>query len=99
MTFGDMIKVPGSQEALSTAKGDGAKVEMMFSPVEVVDRAEADPHTTYVIAAVGFETTIPHLCGGYGRSIEPQYSKYKIFNCLKNDIASDSMDLRKRIRH
>ena len=27
--------------------------------MEVVDRAEADPHTTYVIAAVGFETTIP----------------------------------------
>ena len=55
MTFGDMIKVPGSQGSLSTAKGDGAKVEMMFSPVEVVDRAEADPHTTYVIAAVALK--------------------------------------------
>lgn len=58
-TFGDMMKVPGTKGSLSTAKGEGAKVELMFSPLDAVDAAEKDPDTTYVIAAVGFETTIP----------------------------------------
>lgn len=58
-TFGDMMKVPGSHNSLSTAKGDGAKVELMFSPLDAVEAAAKHPDTTYVIAAVGFETTIP----------------------------------------
>lgn len=58
-SFGDMMKVPGSAESLSAAKGDGARVELMFSPLDAVDAAEKDPEKIYVIAAVGFETTIP----------------------------------------
>ena len=59
LSFGDMMKVPGEKGSLSQAKGEGARVELMYSPLEAVDRAERDPDTTYVIAAVGFETTIP----------------------------------------
>ncbi len=58
-TFGDMIKVPGTAESLAIAKGEGAKVELMFSPVDVVDKAAKNQDITYVVAAVGFETTIP----------------------------------------
>ncbi|MEG1479331.1 MAG: hydrogenase formation protein HypD, partial [Clostridiales bacterium] len=58
-TFGDMIKVTGTTQSLAMAKGEGAKVELMFSPVEVVEKAKNNPQTTFVIAAVGFETTIP----------------------------------------
>lgn len=58
-TFGDMMKVPGGNGSLSTAKGEGAKVELMFSPLDAILAAQNDPATTYVIAAVGFETTIP----------------------------------------
>lgn len=58
-TFGDMMKVPGSEESLSAAKGEGAKVELMFSPLDAVAAAKAHPETTFVIAAVGFETTMP----------------------------------------
>ena len=59
VTFGDMMKVPGEMGSLSQVKGDGAKVELMYSPIEVVDKAEKNPNMTYVIAAVGFETTVP----------------------------------------
>lgn len=59
VTFGDMMKVPGTEGSLSQAKGNGAKVELMYSPMEVVDRAEKNPGITYVIAGVGFETTVP----------------------------------------
>ena len=59
LTFGDMIKVPGTSSSLSIAKGDGAKVEIMHSPFEAMEKATKNPETTYVIAAVGFETTAP----------------------------------------
>lgn len=59
LTFGDMMKVPGTRGSLSQAKGEGAKVELMYAPMEAVDKAEQNPQTTYAIAAVGFETTVP----------------------------------------
>lgn len=59
VSFGDMLKVPGKEGSLSDKKGQGARVELMYSPFEVLEKAEADPETIYVIAAVGFETTAP----------------------------------------
>lgn len=59
VTFGDMMKVPGKKGSLSQVKGDGAKVELMYSPMEVVEKAKQNPGITYVIAGVGFETTVP----------------------------------------
>lgn len=59
MTFGDMLKVPGTNGSLSDLKGEGAKVEMMYSPFEAIEKAKANPDITYVLAAVGFETTTP----------------------------------------
>ena len=71
VTFGDMMKVPGTVGSLSQAKGNGAKVELMYSPMEIVDRAEKNPGTTYVIAGVGFETTVP----AYALTIEEAVSR------------------------
>lgn len=60
LTFGDMMKVPGSGGSLSEAKGRGdVNVDIMYSPFEALEKAEKDPQTTYVVAAVGFETTAP----------------------------------------
>ena len=59
LTFGDMIKVPGRNGSFAESKGDGVNVEVMYSPFEAVEKAEKNPETTYVVAAVGFETTAP----------------------------------------
>lgn len=59
LTFGDMMKVPGTEGSLSDMKGKGAKTELMYSPFEALEKAKAHPDITYVIAAVGFETTAP----------------------------------------
>lgn len=59
LTFGDMMKVPGAKGSLSQAKGEGARVELMYAPMEAVAKAAENPDLTYVIAAVGFETTAP----------------------------------------
>lgn len=60
LTFGDMMKVPGTGDSLSEAKGRGAaNIQLMYSPFEALDKAAENQHKTYVIAAVGFETTAP----------------------------------------
>ncbi len=59
VTFGDMLRIPGSRESLSEAKGRGARVEMVYSPMDVIAMAKEHPKQKYIFAAVGFETTIP----------------------------------------
>lgn len=60
VTFGDLIRVPGSTpKNLSAARGGGARVEMVYSPMDIIPMAEKEPATTFIFAAVGFETTAP----------------------------------------
>lgn len=82
-SFGDMMKVPGSEESLSIAKGEGAKVELMFSPLDAVIAAEKDPKHIYVIAAVGFETTIPTYAVALEEAIKRGVTNLKLVTALK----------------
>ncbi|MBM9535574.1 hydrogenase formation protein HypD [Desulfobulbus alkaliphilus] len=61
-TFGDLIRVPGSEEAsLATARSAGARVEIVYSPMDALALAQREPECTVVFAAVGFETTAPTI--------------------------------------
>lgn len=59
LTFGDMMKVKGSQYSLSQIKAMGGKVAIMYSPLGAINLAKENQATTYIFAAVGFETTAP----------------------------------------
>ena len=59
MAFGDLLAVPGSRMSLSGAEGRGGRVDFFYDPEEVLAKAEADRKTTFILAAVGFETTAP----------------------------------------
>ncbi len=59
-TFGDLLRVPGSTGAtLARARAGGGRVEIVYSPAEALNLAEANPDATVVFPAIGFETTIP----------------------------------------
>ncbi|MFN3848634.1 MAG: hydrogenase formation protein HypD [Spirosomataceae bacterium] len=58
-TFGDMIRVPGSEKSLLEAKALGADVRILYSPLEAVRIAQENPDKQVVFFAVGFETTAP----------------------------------------
>lgn len=85
-TFGDMIKVPGTSQSLAQAKGEGAKVELMFSPVEIVEQAKMHPEVTHVIAAVGFETTIPTYGVAMEEAIKEKVTNIKFLTALKTAL-------------
>lgn len=58
-SFGDMLRVPGSQKSLLEAKAEGADVRILYSPLEAVKLAADNPDREVVFFAVGFETTAP----------------------------------------
>jgi len=58
-SFGDMIRVPGSQQSLLEAKAKGGDLRILYSPLEAVNIARNNPDKEVVFFAVGFETTAP----------------------------------------
>ncbi len=60
-TFGDLMRVPGSETSLLQARAEGAKVKIILSPLDAVQLAEKDRSANVVLFAVGFETTIPAI--------------------------------------
>jgi hydrogenase expression/formation protein HypD len=58
-SFGDMLRVPGSSKSLFEAKAGGADVRIVYSPLDALKLARANPGRQVVFFAVGFETTAP----------------------------------------
>ena len=82
-TFGDLIRVPGSRGSLAQAKGEGAEVEMVYSPMDVIAMAQENPGKEYVFAAVGFETTTPVYALLMEEIIEKDLHNIKLLTALK----------------
>ncbi len=58
-SFGDMLRVPGSTGDLYSVRAAGGDVRVVYSPLDAVAVAEAEPDREVVFFAVGFETTAP----------------------------------------
>jgi hydrogenase expression/formation protein HypD len=58
-SFGDMLRVPGTEGDLLSAKAAGADVRIVYSPLDAVKLAQKHPDREVVFFAVGFETTAP----------------------------------------
>lgn len=61
-TFGDLIRVPGTEMSLAGARSKGAQIKAVYSPLDAVDFARENPDKQVVFLAVGFETTTPSAC-------------------------------------
>lgn len=58
-SFGDMLRVPGSDTDLLSVKAHGGDVRIVYSPLDAVKLARENPNREVVFFAVGFETTAP----------------------------------------
>ncbi len=58
-SFGDMLRVPGSEKDLFMVKAAGGDVRIVYSPLDAVRIARENPDREVVFFAVGFETTAP----------------------------------------
>lgn len=58
-SYGDMLRVPGSENDLLTVKSAGGDVRIVYSPLDAVKLARENPDRQVVFFAIGFETTAP----------------------------------------
>lgn len=58
-SYGDMLRVPGSQKDLLTVKSAGGDVRVVYSPLDAITIAQQHPDRQVVFFAIGFETTAP----------------------------------------
>lgn len=59
VTFGDLVRVPGSVGSLATFRSEGGTVRVVYSPLDAIDVALSEAPRPTVFLGVGFETTIP----------------------------------------
>lgn len=83
LTFGDMLRVPGSKMSLATAKANGGKVDFFYNPEEVLTLAEQEPEILFVLGAVGFETTIPVWGNLVKTAKQEKITNIKLLTALK----------------
>ncbi|PZG83422.1 hydrogenase formation protein HypD [Streptomyces sp. NTH33] len=58
-SFGDMLRVPGTDRDLFRVKGEGGDVRVVYSPLDALQLARQNPGRQVVFFAIGFETTAP----------------------------------------
>jgi hydrogenase expression/formation protein HypD len=98
-TFGDMMRVPGSNGSLLDAKADGADVRFVYSPLDALKLARQHPDRKVVFFAIGFETTAPSTAVTLLRAKAEGIKNFSVFCNHVNIIPAmkailDSPDLR-----
>jgi hydrogenase expression/formation protein HypD len=79
-SFGDMMRVPGSNGSLLGAKAQGADVRIVYSPLDALRVAAENPDRQVVFFAVGFETTAPSTAATVLRARQDNVENFSIFS-------------------
>lgn len=84
-SYGDMLRVPGSRrgDSLQRRRALGAKVEIVYSPVDAVELAKKQPEREFVFLGVGFETTAPGTAAAVLTAAEEGVENFSVFSMLK----------------
>lgn len=84
-SYGDMLRVPGSRpgDSLLRRRALGAKVEIVYSPVEAVELAKERPDKQVVFLGVGFETTAPGTAAAVLTAKEQGVQNFSLWSLLK----------------
>lgn len=84
-SYGDMLRVPGSTpgDSLQRRRALGARVELVYSPVDAVELAKANPEKEVVFLGVGFETTAPGTAAAVLTAREQGVKNFSVWSMLK----------------
>ena len=78
-TFGDMIRVPGSYSSLQKVKAEGADVRVVYSTIDALEIAKANPRNSVIFIGIGFETTAPTVAASI---LKAQHDRTRNFYVL-----------------
>ncbi len=83
VSFGDMLRVPGSNSSLEKEKIKGANVEIIYSPLDSLDIAENNPKKEIIFVGVGFETTSPLIAVTVKEAIKRKIKNFSVLSSFK----------------
>ena len=77
-TFGDLIRVPGSDSSLEQERAAGATVQIVYSPMDALALAQETPGKQIVFLGVGFETTAPTVAWAIWKAAEAGLTNFSV---------------------
>ena len=77
-SFGDMLRVPGSKDDLFKIKSEGGNIRVVYSPLDCLKIARANPDKQVVFFAIGFETTAPANAMSVWQAREQKISNFSV---------------------
>lgn len=83
-TFGDMTRVPGSSSSLLKEQAAGRDVRIVYSPLDALSIAQANPDRPVVFVGVGFETTTPLVAMAIKRAAALDLKNFSVYAAHKN---------------
>lgn len=81
--FGDLFRVPGTSGSLANASARGAKVDIVYSPMDALEIAKNHPEQTVVFLGVGFETTTPGIAATIMAAKVQNVQNFVVFSTQK----------------
>ena len=83
-TFGDLMRVPGPDgRCLKHAQAEGARIEVVYSPMDALTLALRHPDATIVFPGVGFETTAPAVAATVLMAQAQGIGNFTVLSCHK----------------
>lgn len=82
-TFGDMMRVPGSNSSLEAAKAEGSDIRMVYSPLDALSIANENPLKKVIFLGVGFETTSPGIASTIHSAKVEGIDNFWVYSCHK----------------
>ena len=83
VTFGDMLKVPGTKGSLKHAMARGARVHVVYSPMDAITFCQRHPTHEVVFLGIGFETTAPAIASVIKRAKTLGIENFSVFASMK----------------
>jgi len=81
--FGDLFRVPGTHGSLANAAARGARIDIVYSPMDALDLALRYPDDLIVFLGVGFETTTPGIAATILAAKNRKITNFAVFSTQK----------------
>ena len=95
-TFGDLIKVPGTDSSLQMERAEGRDIRVVYSTFDALEVARKNPNKKVAFLGVGFETTAPTIAASILTAIELRLDNYFVFCAHK--VLPPALDILMKVK-
>ena len=95
-TFGDLIRVPGTDSSLQKERAEGRDIRVVYSTFDALEIARKNPNKKVAFLGIGFETTAPTIAASIFTAIEMKLDNYFVFCAHK--VLPPALDILMKVK-